>query len=212
MEGGGSEAALVHGIGLVCRSTQNEGALQVAFIHELLVRVGLRPHRTCLSRAGTAVSAPAAAAPRAAGRLRETPPGCPRSARFGPCAHRCWVPPPPFASAKTGWASRSRTPLPPRKDPSRFVRGRPPGSGLHRPARDTRPSRPLGPGSRMWVPSGGAWPGSSAHRAVGVASGVVGGFKERVELCAGVTDHTHCAREAQKLDSVVRGHNPLHQC
>jgi hypothetical protein len=28
----------------------------------------------------------------------------------------------------------------------------------------------------MWVPSGGAWPGSSAHRAVGVASGVVGGF------------------------------------
>jgi hypothetical protein len=46
----------------------------------------------------------------------------------------------------------------------------------------------------MWVPSGGAWPGSSAHRAVGVASGVVGGFKERMELCAGVTDHTHCAR------------------
>jgi len=184
MEGGGSEAALVHGIGLVCRSTQNEGALQVAFIHELLVRVGLRPHRTCLSRAGTAVSAPAAAAPRAAGRLREKPPGCPRGARFGARAHRCWVPQ-PLASARTGWASRSRTPLPPRKDPSRFVRGRPPGSGLHRPARDTRPSRPLGPGSRMWVPSGGAWPCSSAHRAVGVASGVVGGFGvlRRMELC-----------------------------
>ena len=175
MEGGGSEAALVHGIGLVCSSTQNEGALQVAFIHELLVRVGLRPHRTCLSRAGTAVSAPAADAHRAAGRLREKPPGCPRGARFEPCAHRCWVPP-PLASAKTGWASRSRTLLPPWKDPSRFLCGQPPCSGLHRPARDTRPSRPLAPGSRMRFPSGGAWPGSSAHLAVGVASGVVGGF------------------------------------
>jgi hypothetical protein len=175
MEGGGSEEALLHGIGLVCRSTQNEGGLQVAFIHELLVTVGLRPHRTCLSRAGTAVSAPAAAALRAAGRLREKPPVCPRGARFEPCAHRCWVPP-PLAPAKTGWASRSRTLLPPRKDPSRFVCGQPPCSGLHRPARDTRPSRPLAPGSRMRYPSGGAWPGSSAHLAVGVASGVVGGF------------------------------------
>jgi hypothetical protein len=34
MEGGGSEGALVHGIGLVCCRTQNEGGLQVAFIHE----------------------------------------------------------------------------------------------------------------------------------------------------------------------------------
>ena len=36
MEGGGSEAARVNGIGLVCRSTHNEGGLQVAFIHEPL--------------------------------------------------------------------------------------------------------------------------------------------------------------------------------
>ena len=41
MEGGGSEAARVNGIGLVCRSTHNEGGLQVAFIHEPLLTVGL---------------------------------------------------------------------------------------------------------------------------------------------------------------------------
>ena len=169
MEGGGSEAARVNGIGLVCRSTHNEGGLQVAFIHEPLLTVGLWPRGICLSRTGTAVSAPSAAAPRAAGRLREKPPGCPRGARFGARAHRCWVPQ-PLASARTGWASRSRTPLPPRKAPSRFVCWQPPCFGLHRPARDTRPGRPLAPGSRMRFPPDGEWPGSSAQRAVGVAS------------------------------------------
>jgi hypothetical protein len=108
---------------VVGRKTREDCKL-LLFMNPLLI-VGMLPHRICLSRAGTAVSAPAAAAPRAAGRLREKPPGCPRGARFGPCAHRCWVPP-PLASAKTGWASRSRTPLPPRKAPSRFVCGQPP--------------------------------------------------------------------------------------